>query len=605
MLRTDDVWTGAPLDQIMLAAKRGSKGARRELFKRGRADGLDLAVSPGGRPIDTSSLDRSPKKNWVEKRGGLPPYVRGVARGIARSRGHATPTDRDVAAAIAAMKRWARGGDDVQPAVRAAAAKALAHWTAIKGGTDLSLTEEQHIDLAVWRESLHPRDHRGRFARKGTGALLRKAIEFGRAADPEDFDIHGGAYASGTGGNLSANDKSGKYAGHISWNHTGEISSIDVRSDLRRKGVGTMLALLAREQDPAVHHSEVLTTAGKRFEEGTRDILGLMPEALRPEMRRKTPTIGDQIRMLQVPDVSKDTISPAEKARIRKRLEANPVDSKHIVDLFEQATPGEVEAGEVWYPNAHRVAQVMAKRHGIDVRTAAGLLANYSPQKPWGRNMIEAHQVAMTKKPHGGTGANIVVDLDALDEVNERRVGVMTTSTQKRRAVKLLAAGKDFNEVFAGRNKTGSIPPKSLKIRAFGELIANGGQPDGADLPLVVIDRHAAGVARGIRFTEDDFTIDGPSGSLKKYRVYADAYRAAAETLSEKHGRRITPEQVQAVTWLTRQRLNGETDSRRKSLGARDAKEALHYFAQYEPDIAEIIVGGMTGYMELSNEEEQ
>lgn len=91
-----------------------------------------MGISPGGRPIDTSSLDKSPKENWVEKAGGLPPYVRGVARGIARSRGHAEPTSRDIATAIARMKVWAAGGGNVKPAVQAAAAKAVAQWEAAK-----------------------------------------------------------------------------------------------------------------------------------------------------------------------------------------------------------------------------------------------------------------------------------------------------------------------------------------------------------------------------------------------------------------------------------------------------------------------------------------
>lgn len=90
-----------------------------------------MAISPGGRPINYGSLDKSPRKNWVENKGGLPPYVRGVARGIAKSHGGAV-TSRDIAIAIARMKVWAAGGGNVRPAVRAAAAKAVAQWEAMK-----------------------------------------------------------------------------------------------------------------------------------------------------------------------------------------------------------------------------------------------------------------------------------------------------------------------------------------------------------------------------------------------------------------------------------------------------------------------------------------
>lgn len=91
-----------------------------------------MSISPGGRPINYGSLDKSPRKNWVEKKGGLPPYVRGVARGIAKQHG-GDVTSRDIAIAIARMKVWAAGGGHVRPAVRAAAAKAVAQWEAMKG----------------------------------------------------------------------------------------------------------------------------------------------------------------------------------------------------------------------------------------------------------------------------------------------------------------------------------------------------------------------------------------------------------------------------------------------------------------------------------------
>lgn len=94
-------------------------------------DDVELkAISPGGRPADDSSLDRSPKQNWVEQRGGLPRYVRMVANALVRT-GKSRSTA--IAIAISKMKRWAAGGDNVRPQVQAAAAKALAQWEAMKG----------------------------------------------------------------------------------------------------------------------------------------------------------------------------------------------------------------------------------------------------------------------------------------------------------------------------------------------------------------------------------------------------------------------------------------------------------------------------------------
>lgn len=121
---------------------------------------VDLAtgVSPGGRPIDESPLGKpGGKKNYVAKRGGLPPYIRGVARGI-------DPANPDsphaISEAIAAIKRWAATSKNA--AVKAAAIEALAQWEKLKsGGHDLANEVQGYIDLD-WAaldaaRGLHPR----------------------------------------------------------------------------------------------------------------------------------------------------------------------------------------------------------------------------------------------------------------------------------------------------------------------------------------------------------------------------------------------------------------------------------------------------------------
>lgn len=77
----------------------------------------------------SASLDDSPNKNWVENAGGLPPYVRKVARGIMKS---GKTKSQAIAIAISRMKKWAAGGDDVDADTRAKAAKAVAQWEAAK-----------------------------------------------------------------------------------------------------------------------------------------------------------------------------------------------------------------------------------------------------------------------------------------------------------------------------------------------------------------------------------------------------------------------------------------------------------------------------------------
>lgn len=103
---------------------------------------LELATS-------SASLDRSPKKNWVENAGGLPPYVRKLARAI-NKRGHSL--DRSIAIALSRVKAWAAGGDDVEADTRAKAVKAVAQWEALKAKNKMKLshseTGEEYIVLS-------------------------------------------------------------------------------------------------------------------------------------------------------------------------------------------------------------------------------------------------------------------------------------------------------------------------------------------------------------------------------------------------------------------------------------------------------------------------
>ena len=94
--------------------------------ERREAGSLELAGLKKGR------LDRSPKKNWIEETGGggLPRYIEDIA--LALERKGMKPLSRAIATAISQVKRWARGGENVNADTRAKAAKAVAQWTALK-----------------------------------------------------------------------------------------------------------------------------------------------------------------------------------------------------------------------------------------------------------------------------------------------------------------------------------------------------------------------------------------------------------------------------------------------------------------------------------------
>jgi hypothetical protein len=103
----------------------------------------------------SASLDVSPRKNWVEKRGGLPPYVRKIARALMRKKGYSK--QRAIAVAINAMKRWSssgsvttRGHGQVSAKTRAKAGAAAARWAAMKSHSAVPEQEDSvnTIELA-------------------------------------------------------------------------------------------------------------------------------------------------------------------------------------------------------------------------------------------------------------------------------------------------------------------------------------------------------------------------------------------------------------------------------------------------------------------------
>lgn len=187
-------------------------------------------VCSGPGPCDTSSQDRSPKKNWVEKVGGLPLYIRAISAALERS-GH--PRSEAIQLAVGTVQRWARGQGNVTVATRARAAAALAEWEAKKAAahtTSVPTSERQAINLASstaanagassasqgntaasgggnWNSSAHPRASKGsttggQFITAGSGGLGSSQQEQDQVKAVQD------ALGLGVTGSLSKQDAS-------------------------------------------------------------------------------------------------------------------------------------------------------------------------------------------------------------------------------------------------------------------------------------------------------------------------------------------------------------------------------------------------------------
>ncbi len=218
-------------------------------------------------------------------------------------------------------------------------------------------------------------------------------------------------------------------------------------------------------------------------------------------------------------------------------FQAQPVHADNVIAHWDQATPEEHAQGERWYSDAHLVAKAIARLHpGIktDAEAAhkgAGVLSAYSPRTNWSANMHNAaRSFADQKAVAKGEG-----------------ISVMNVHHQ---AAEKIMAGTPHHEALNGP-----------KTQDFAHLIEHGGNEPAAHGAAaqpshrVVIDAHALSVAAGHRLPSADAET-WPGGTRHYYEHVADTYRHAAGALSHREGRTIAPHQVQAVTWLVRQRLN-------------------------------------------------
>ena len=216
----------------------------------------------------------------------------------------------------------------------------------------------------------------------------------------------------------------------------------------------------------------------------------------------------------------------------------HPLSHHNILWHWERATRDEVERGTRWYRDAHQLAVAIAdgKAH-----LGAGVLALYSPQQGWTVNVLTAARVLSEGRGLGGPGS-----------------GIFASTSQKNAATRLLN-GEPHEEVLTGP-----------KVRSFAHLIEFGGDHD-PDQPHATIDRHALSVVHGDALDSVDYESAPLSGfrrrdgsiSCQHYDSVVNLYRQAADLITHGVGTPVAAHQVQAVTWLVRQRLNQQAEQQR------------------------------------------
>jgi hypothetical protein len=240
----------------------------------------------------------------------------------------------------------------------------------------------------------------------------------------------------------------------------------------------------------------------------------------------------------------------------REWARRNPMKVRNILDHWYAGSDVERQQGMTWYPDAQATCNVIAEDTGLEPSQMAGLVAAYAVQTAWATNIVTAAIVAKSKTPIGGAGS-----------------AVMATEVTRAQAQRILNGGH-YNDVLKGR-----------KTNAFAHLIFHGGdspEDEAAGCTRVCIDKHAYSVACGAR--ANDAAYGAAKLQLKgHYENAANCYREAAKIVSEKEDRRIAPHQVQAATWIIRQRLNEKEDkeNNRPNRTAQQAQRALARMQQY------------------------
>lgn len=242
----------------------------------------------------------------------------------------------------------------------------------------------------------------------------------------------------------------------------------------------------------------------------------------------------------------------------------NPASSAHIIDHYSQATDEEKEQGKHWYPEIGHGAAVLA--HGGNPTLSydharhqgSGVVSAFSPQSEFHANMLNA----MTTMRHQAAPAAARTKSAPQPHDHEGYQAMESSAVNADKIVK----GAHPNEVLGGH-----------KTHAFYHNLAHGGQesdsaPCNCPNTHVTVDAHALSVAVGKRIRPK--ADGGPDMSdYHTYHHVADMYRDATHVISQKEKRDIHPSEVQAVTWLVRQRLNNDKAQTTKS---NNTKTKLH-----------------------------
>lgn len=196
--------------------------------------------------------------------------------------------------------------------------------------------------------------------------------------------------------------------------------------------------------------------------------------------------------------------------------------TQNITATFRAAPTADKADGITWYSRALDLARELDPHN---VRRGCAVIAVLSPMLSWPRNM------QLARKAYAMHGAAYLGMVNPFLSPDMAVVGFGCLNKNAHKAFSILAGG-DIDKIVSG--------PKVTSF--FANIIA----PDAIE--SVTIDRHAIDIAMGRAMSDSERAkaIAGKDG----YKRIAKMYVSAATILSREIGVSLTPNQVQAVTWV-------------------------------------------------------
>lgn len=200
--------------------------------------------------------------------------------------------------------------------------------------------------------------------------------------------------------------------------------------------------------------------------------------------------------------------------------------------FYNQASRSEIFDGIAWYPTALSDASVVAHDTGMPIVKTAGIVAAFSPQMPWTRNVsvaraaIVAFQNGLPIKGHTTSNVDKVRAILQSDGSIEAIVAILLGDVKTGRGMK--TANFFLNILGVTVDSTAVVHPLAYTLRG------------------TTTDRFHVGAAYGVYFGDNV-----PGMTPKQY----DAISVATTEAAARHG--LTAEQFQAIVWLVFHRVHG------------------------------------------------